>query len=371
MKKVQMKSDVYNSFLGFGCMRFPTKNDKIDRELATEMLDYAYSHGVNHFDTAYPYHAGESELFLGEYLKKHDRKSFTLSTKLPVWKVEKYEDFELLLDEQLAKLQVEYFDFYLLHALGKERWDIIVEYDVFRFIEEAKRKGKIRYIGFSYHDNREPFQKIAKAYNWDFVLLQINYIDYTSQQGIEGYKLLEERNIPVWVMEPLKGGRLATLAPDMTEIYRKVNPDDSAAKWAFRWVHTLPNVKMIFSGMSTLDQVKENCEIFNDITPLNDEEIKVVDKVREMIENRVKVACTSCKYCLPCPVGVEIPKNFQIYNDAYMYNNKERGQEGYKHGLQEEQKALNCIECGQCLEQCPQHLEIPNLLREVVSYFTD
>ncbi|MDF2699931.1 MAG: putative oxidoreductase [Haloplasmataceae bacterium] len=371
MKKIQIKNDVNNSLLGFGCMRFPTKHGKIDRELATKMLDYAYEHGLNHFDTAYSYHDGESELFLGEYLKKHDRKSFTLSTKLPVWKVKKYEDFEVFLDEQLNKLQVEYFDFYLLHALNKERWDIIVKNNVFKFIEEAKAKGKIRYCGFSYHDGKEPFKEIINSYEWDFCLLQINYIDFNIQQGAEGYDLAASKGIPVWVMEPLKGGNLVTLAEDIMNHYQKVNPNDSAAKWAFRWVHSLPNVKLILSGMSSLEQVEDNCAIFDDITPLNELELKIVDEVRVMINNRVKVACTGCRYCLPCPVGIEISKNFSIYNNSYMYNNKGSGKWQYNSNLKIEQRSYNCIECGQCLDQCPQKLPIPQLLKEVTAYFTE
>lgn len=370
MKKIHMKKDVYSSFLGFGCMRFPTKNEKIDRELATEMLDYAYEHGVNHFDTAYPYHGGESELFLGEYLKKLDRNTYTISTKLPVWKVREYADFEKLLDEQLEKLQLEYFDFYLLHALNKKTWENIVKNDVFKFIKEAKEKGKIKYIGFSYHDDKELFPKIVNSYNWDFCLLQINYIDYKSQQGVEGYELVTSKGIPVWVMEPLKGGRLATLAPDIMENYQKIN-NDSQVQWAFRWVHTLPNVKLILSGMSSLDQVEDNCKIFNDITPLDDEEINAVNKVREIINKRIKISCTGCKYCLPCPVGINIPKNFQIYNDAYMYNNKLRAKESYNLGLKVEERAHNCIECRQCIDLCPQNLEIPKLMNEVSEYFGD
>jgi len=366
MKKIQMKADVANSLLGFGCMRFPTQNGNIDRELSIDMLQYAYDHGVTHFDTAYPYHGGESELFLGEFLQKIERNSFTLSTKLPVWKVEKYEDFEALLDEQLKKLQVDYFDFYLLHALNKNTWKNIVELDVFKFIEEAKSKGKFRYIGFSYHDDNETYQEIGNYYEWDFCLQQINYIDYKNQQGVEGYQLMVDRNIPIWVMEPLKGGSLTTLADDIMDEFQAINPNDSSAEWAFRWVHSLPGVKLILSGMSSLDQVKENVKIFNQIEPLNEEEFKVIDKVRDMINNRVKISCTACNYCMPCPNSVEIPKNFKIFNQAYMYNNMLSGKFTYKNHLKEEEKAINCIECGECIPKCPQNLDIPSLLQEVV-----
>lgn len=364
MKKIQMKEDVYNSLLGFGCMRFPTKNGKIDRELTLEMLNYAYQNGINHFDTAYPYHDGESEILLGEFLKDLPRDSFTVSTKLPIWKVEKFADFEKYLDEQLQKLQLEYLDFYLLHALNKERWEIAVKNNVFEFFKQIKEKGKVKYIGFSYHDDKETYQKIGTSYDWDFCLQQINYIDYKKQQGVEGYELMASRNIPVWVMEPLKGGNLTTLSDDIMEEFKKVNPDDSSAKWAFRWVHTLPGVKLILSGMSTLEQVKENINIFKDIEPLNSEELKTVDKVREMINNRVKVHCTGCNYCMPCPNSVNIPRNFRIYNESYMYNNLHLGKSMYKN-LKEEEKAVNCIECQECIPKCPQKLDIPTLLHEV------
>lgn len=371
MKKIQMKEDVHNSFLGFGCMRFPTKHDRIDREEATKLLDYAYDHGVNHFDVAYPYHGGESELFLGDYLKKYKREDYTLSTKMPIWKVEKYEDFDALLDEQLERLQVDYFDFYLLHALNKKTYQNIVDNGIFDWIKKIKQTDKVRYIGFSFHDDKDTFQEIANAYQWDFALLQINYIDYDTQQGIEGYELLTSKGIPVWVMEPLKGGRLATLAPDILSHYKEVNPDDNAAKWAFRWVHSLPNVKLVLSGMSTMEQVEDNINIFKDIEPLNDKELQVVDHVKEIINNRVKVQCTYCNYCMPCPVNVNIPKNFKIYNDGYMYNNQLRASESYRMGLKVDERAVQCIECNQCMEHCPQDLQIPDLLGEVAEYFKE
>lgn len=364
MKKIQMKADVYNSLLGFGCMRFPTKNDKIDRKKTFAMLKYAYENGVNHFDTAYPYHDGESELVLGEFLKDLPRDTYTVSTKLPLWKVEKHDDMEKILDEQLEKLQLEYLDFYLLHALNKNTWEKAVNNNVFKFFETIRKKKKVRYIGFSFHDDKETFQKIATSYDWDFCLLQINYIDYEKQQGIEGYELMAKRNIPIWVMEPLKGGNLTTLSDDIVAEFKKVHPQDSCAKWAFRWVHTLAGVKLILSGMSTLDQVKENIEIFKDITPLKPDELKTVDKVREMINNRIKVPCTSCNYCLPCPSHVNIPRNFRIYNESYMFNNINLGKVMYRN-LREEEKAINCIECEECLPKCPQKLDIPTLLREV------
>ena len=369
MKKVKMKDDVYNSLLGFGCMRFPTKHSKIDRVLSSEMLDYAFSQGLTHFDTAYPYHGGESESFMGEYLKKHDRSTFTVSTKSPVWKINEFADFEKYLDEQLEKLQLDYVDFYLLHALNKNTWRNIVKLGVFKFLEQAKASGKVRYVGFSYHDDKRTFTEIAEAYPWEFCLLQINYIDYTTQQGMEGYDLLTKKGIPVWVMEPLKGGRLATIAPDIMEKLKAINPNDSAAKWAFRWVHSLENVKLILSGMSTLEQVAENCDMFKEITPLNPQEMSAIDEVREVINNRVKIPCNLCGYCVPCPIDINIPKNFEIYNDAYMYNNKLRAMDSYNFVLKEEQKAPQCIMCNECIDKCPQNINIPEFLREVAHYF--
>ena len=182
MKKIKMKNDVTNSLLGFGCMRFPTENGKIMHKETIDMLKYAYDNGVTHFDTAYPYHDGESETVLGDFLKTLDRQTFTVSTKLPIWMVKKHGDMEMYLDEQLKKLKVDYLDFYLLHALNKERWEIALKHDVFRFIEDVKRKGKIRYIGFSYHDDKETYQKIGLSYDWDFCLQQINYLDYKTQR---------------------------------------------------------------------------------------------------------------------------------------------------------------------------------------------
>lgn len=366
--KRPINSQTINSLLGFGCMRFPTKNGKINRDLATEMLDYAFKNGVNHFDTAEPYHEGESEYFLGDYLKKHTRESFTISTKMPVWNVKKHEDFEEILDNQLEKLKVDYIDFYLLHALNKNYWDKIRELNVFDFIKKVQSQGKIKYIGFSFHDDYETFTNIVDSYSWDFCLMQLNYIDINHQQGIRGYKYCEENKIPVWIMEPLKGGKLSNLAEDIVDKMRILNPKDSPTKWAFRWVASLPNVKLILSGMSSIEQVKENCNSFTRIQSLSDDEYNIIKEVKNEIDNRIRIDCTSCKYCLPCPVGVNIPRNFSLYNLSFMFNDKEGSKTSYDRYMKDEERASSCVSCGKCISKCPQNIDIPTELKKVSGY---
>ncbi|ERJ13345.1 aldo/keto reductase [Haloplasma contractile] len=369
MKKVNMKPDVNNSLLGFGCMRFPTTEEgKIDREQSIEMLDCSYQNGLNHFDTAAPYHGGESEEFMGDYLKKYSRDSFTVSTKLPVWEVKEYDDFEKILDRQLNKLQLEYIDFYLLHALNKDTWKNIVHHDVFKFIKEAQAKGKFKYIGFSFHDDLDLFKEIANSYDWDFSLMQLNYMDQDHQQGMTGYEMMTERNIPVWVMEPIKGGKLANLADDLRDKLDNVTPGDHPAKWALRWCASLPNVKLILSGMSTLEQVKQNCDTFSSLEPLNQDEQAIIEEVRVEITNRLKVDCTACNYCMPCPEDINIPHNFTLFNESYMYNNKKMAENSYQ-SMSLEKQAISCIACGKCLEQCPQKIDIPAQMQNVADYF--
>ena len=272
------------SMLGFGCMRFPQRLDgTIDETEAEKMIHKAIAEGVTYFDTAYPYHNGESEKFVGKVLKKYPRSSFYLATKMPVWKINSKEDAEEVLKEQMERLQVEYLDFYLLHALNKERWDKIVEMDILSLCEEWKAQGKIRYLGFSFHDEYAVFEEILSSRKWDFCQIQYNYMDREEQAGDRGYALAERLEIPMIVMEPIKGGLLGVLPEDLTAILQKANPNASTASWALRWVGTHKNVKIILSGMSNYQQVMDNLETFAKFQPIS----KASDPIKDAIATTI------------------------------------------------------------------------------------
>ena len=355
------------SLLGFGCMRFPTNAEgKIDREKAEAMMDKAIAAGVNYIDTAYPYHGGESELFVGEVLKKYDRDSYYLATKLPLWAVHSLEDVDKLFNEQLSKLQTDYVDFYLMHAMGGSKWREMVKMGVVERLEKLKAEGKIRYLGFSFHDSYEAFEEIINARDWDFCQIQLNYMDVNDQAGMKGYKLTEEKQIPLVIMEPIKGGMLANYGGDIAEVFHALDKDASFASFALRWVGTLPNVKVILSGMSTMEQVEDNLKTFGDFKPMSEEELATVDKVVEILNNRVQNGCTGCSYCMPCPAGVNIPKNFRIWNTYHMYQNYNAVRWNWETEMRDEERANKCIECGMCESICPQALQIREDLKRVM-----
>lgn len=345
------------SLLGFGGMRFPTKDGEIDYELSSKMVDIAYKNGVNYFDTAYPYHDGKSELFFGKAMKKYDRKSFFLATKMPLWAVKSREDAERIFNEQLEKLQTEYIDFYLFHAVDKGRWEQIKNLDLISFCEEKIKEGKIRYLGFSFHDEYDVFEEIITARKWDFVQVQLNYIDEREQAGLRGYELTKKLGIPVIIMEPVKGGTLARLPDEVDKLYKDYNPDASTASWAMRWCGSLDNVKLILSGMSSEEQVLDNLKTFNNFTPLNEEETALVGKVAKVLLSREKNPCTDCRYCLPCPAGVNIPANFDRWNKYHVYGDKENAVKRWTD-FKDEEKAKNCVKCGLCETKCPQKINI-------------
>lgn len=364
------KLGVKPSLLGFGCMRFPLREDgHIDEAEAEKMLDKAIASGVNYIDTAYPYHNGDSEPFVGRVLKKYDRGSLYLATKLPVWKVETIEDVKETFQEQLNRLQVDYVDFYLLHALSKERWDKILKLGILDYCEELRSQGKIKYLGFSFHDSYEVFEEILTYRSWDFCQIQYNYMDREHQAGEKGYALAERLGVPMVIMEPIKGGSLAVLPEDIAAMYKDVDPQASVSSWALRWVGTHPNVKVILSGMSTYDQVLDNLNTFENYKPLNVEEQKLVDQVAKTMKSRVKNGCTGCRYCMPCPFGIDIPKNFAIWNHEAMYGNPEAAKKKYERELSESARADQCRKCGACEKECPQAIAIRQDLVRVAEDF--
>ena len=372
MEKRKIKNlNINVSLLGFGCMRFPMKEGKVDILEVKRMLDFAYLNGVNYFDTAYPYHEGESETIVGNIIKHYDRETFYLADKLPLWECENKDDIDRVFYEQLEKCGVDYFDFYLIHAVNEERIIQVKELKVLKKLEQYKKEGKIKYIGFSFHDNLDIFKKWVDLYQWDFVQIQLNYMDVNHQQGIEGYHILTEKGIPVIVMEPVKGGGLVKFNRTIEKIFTDYNNNTSIASWAFRWVGSLPNVKIVLSGMSTMEQLKDNLKTFSDFHPLNREEQSVINRVRREILDLSKVDCTSCNYCMPCPRGVDIPGNFRLYNAFSMYQNIKHIKGEYNNLINNGSSADVCVDCGECLPKCPQQIQIPSNLIKMQKYFKE
>ena len=368
------KTGLEASVLGLGCMRFPVVGEdasKIKKDEAIEMIRYALDHGINYIDTAYPYHGGESETLVGEALKDGYREKAILITKSPGWLIKTKEDFHKYLDEQLKKLQTDHLDIYLLHALNVNTWATYKEIDVFSAIEEAKAQGKIKHIGFSFHDEYKVFEEIINAYNWDLCMLQLNYMDMEEQAGLKGLKLAEEKGIPVIVMEPLKGGMLANPSQEVSELWETYPEKRSAVEWALRYVSNFENVKVVLSGMSSLDQIKNSISIADQLTVgnLDDAGLELVEKVKEAYKARVQVPCTDCKYCVPCPQGVQIPRAFTFYNRAHIFNQIEAIKGQYNAQVPAEAKAGQCIACGICEPKCPQKIQIIDSLKRVAVAF--
>ncbi len=351
--------------LGYGCMRFPIKDDKIDFEYSRNLIHHAYNNGINYFDTAYNYHGGESETFLGKILSEFKRESYFLTSKLPVWEVKEEGDAEKLFNEQLKKCNTEYFDFYLLHSLNKKSIETVEKFKLFDFILKKKNEGKIKNIGFSFHDTNDVLKEFAAAHEWDFIQLQINYWDWEKDDAKSMYETLENLNIPCFVMEPVRGGFLASFAPHAMKRFMDYHPDKSIASWAFRWVASLPNVALILSGMSTMEQLKDNIETFTNIKPITDEEQKVINEVIEDLKKINPIPCTGCRYCMNCQYGVDIPGVFGIYNDYKKSENKDIAKRSYFTMMSEKRRGENCQKCGECVPKCPQHIDIPEELEKI------
>ena len=354
------------SRLGFGCMRFPTTPEgKIDEPRAEAMLDSAYRAGVNYFDTAYFYHQHTSEAFVGRAMKKYPRESFHLATKMPMSIVTSLEQGKEIFEGQLATLQTDYIDFYLLHALSGERWEKTKEMGMVEFLEEQQRKGRIHHLGFSFHDDYAAFEKILTDREWDFCQIQFNYMDTEIQAGMKGYELAKKMGVPLFIMEPVKGGSLATISEDITQKFKAAHPDWSVASWAMRWVASLENCKVILSGMTTEEQVEDNLKTFSHLEPLTQADLKVIEEVRAAVRAKVFIGCTACRYCMPCPFGVDIPDNFRMMNDYKMYSNERALDAHWNRFLDEGERATACKKCGKCERACPQHLPIRQKLQEI------
>lgn len=356
------------SALGFGAMRLPTIDGdpgRIDEPEATRMVRYAIDHGVNYVDTAYPYHQETSEPFLGRALADGYRERIRLATKLPSWMVKESEDFDRYLNEQLKRLRTEHIDFYLLHSLNAQTWTNVRDLGVLQWAERAIADGRIGHLGFSFHDTLEAFKEIVDASDlWLFCQIQYNFMDTENQAGTEGLRYAADKGLAVVIMEPLRGGLLAGRSPAVVQgLWDAAPRQRTPADWALQWVWNHPEVSLLLSGMSTMEQVEQNVASASQSGPgtLTEEELDIVSRVRDAYRGLAPIPCTNCQYCQPCPSAVNIPRIFEVYNDAIMYGDEQAARMAYQW-VEKDRRAELCVECGECLEKCPQQIDIPEWL---------
>ncbi len=361
------------SILGLGLMRLPTdKAGKIDQDASMLMLDHAFASGVNYFDTAWPYHNGESEPLLGKWLEKATRENIFVATKLPCWLIKEPDDLARYFEQQLERMRTDYVDYYLLHSLGKRSWDAMKKFKALDFLDRMRSDGRIRHIGFSFHDKYPVFKSITLAYEWDFCQIMLNYLDTHYQAGINGYRLALEKQMGIISMEPLRGGKLVQQVPDeVKKLWGRSKQAWTPVQRALNWVWNLEGCIVALSGMSSMEQLQENIGLADlaQANILDTRELELYKKARLAYLRRIAIPCTECRYCLPCPYKVSIPACFGIYNDAKMFGTRDRHKREYQDWLPEETRADKCVSCGACLSKCPQHIDIPNRLKEVSEYF--
>jgi len=358
------------SALGFGCMRLPTKgkdHSNINKREATQMLHYAIDHGVNYIDTAYPYHGGNSERLLGRALQGGYREKVRLATKLPCWQVESPRDFDRYLNEQLERLQDDHIDFYLLHGLNRDRWPKMRDLGVLKWAEGAIADGRIAHIGFSFHDDYEVFQEIIDAYDkWTLCQIQYNYIDIENQAGTKGLKYAASKGLAVVIMEPILGGRLVDPPRPIQDLWDSAAQKRMPADRALQWVWNQPEVSVVLSGMSAMQHVQENVASAeaSGIHTLAKEELALIARVREKYNELCPIPCTKCGYCMPCPNGVNIPRNLEIYNEGVMYDKPDSARQAYTR-LSEDERANVCTQCRECEALCPQSIPVSEWMPRV------
>jgi predicted aldo/keto reductase-like oxidoreductase len=362
------------SALGFGCMRLPTADGQrnspnIDEAQAVSMIRHAIDNGVNYFDTAYPYHDGQSELIVGRALQDGYREKIKLATKLPTWLVNAPEEFDKFLDEQLKKLQTSYIDFYLLHSLDQGRWrNVVLRHHLLTRAAAALADGRIRHLGFSFHGDFAAFEEILNGSDlWSFCQVQYNYIDIENQAGTRGLEMAAAKGLAVVVMEPLMGGRLADPPPDIRQAMDNFPMHRSPARWALDWLWDQQEVCVVLSGMSTMNQVEENLSFANasSIGAFNSADHALIAEVREKYNARTVIPCTRCGYCMPCPTGLDIPVNFEFFNYAHTFDDLPSARFRYNVFLSQSQRSGACINCGTCEPLCPQHIAISEWMPKV------
>ncbi len=366
------------SVLGYGCMRVPQKLGRIDEARATRQIRFAIDQGVNYVDTAMIYHMGANEPFLGRALSDGYREKVKLATKLPLSAVKTREDMDRVLGAQLDMLKTDYIDYYLFHGLNGQVWQEMDRLGGRDFMDKAKGDGRIRFAGFSFHGDIDAFKGIVDAYDWDVCLIQYNYLDENNQAGTEGLKYAAARGLGVIVMEPMRGGNLAgRIPPAVQAIWDEAEPRRSPAEWALRWVWNHPEVTVVLSGMNREDHIRENLRIADEAYPdsLSEGELELVGRASDTYRALMKAGCTGCRYCMPCPSGVDIPSCFELHNGAHIFGDKQVARIMYLlrlGGLGESGVsglASECVACGECEEKCPQDLPVPELLEEVVKDF--
>lgn len=366
--------DTEVSLLGLGTMRLPCKtslkrenNPLIDYKKGQELVDLAYENGVNYFDTAYMYHVGKSEKFIGTALKKYPRDSYFLADKLPIWMCEKKSDMERIFKKQLARTGSDYFDFYLLHSLNKENFEKCEKYGAYDFIIEKKKQGLVKNIGFSFHGTVEDLKNIISAHQWDFAQIQMNYLDWKNQDAQTQYQLLTDAEIPVIVMEPVRGGKLAEVSPEIEKMFNIAAPDKSPASWAIGFVASHSNVITVLSGMNSATQMEDNLNTLTDFKPFGDREYKICENAAAIMNKSDVIPCTGCDYCGSCPKGIKISSIFAVYNKIKAGSvSMEEGKALY---AKIDNKADACILCRKCADHCPQAIDIPEKIKEINSFF--
>ncbi len=370
------KTGLNVSRFGIGCMRLPLKQNfsrqtddsGIDEDEAIKMIRYGIDNGVNYYDTAYVYHGGNSEVILGKAVKGYDRQKLYVADKLPQWMVRQKGDFDRLLDEQLKRLDMSYIDFYLVHSLDGASWEKMRKFDIREHLDKIKADKRVRYAGFSFHGDADAFKSIIDSYDWDMCQIQLNYMDQNEQAGVEGLKYAAKRGVPVVIMEPLRGGRLAqNLPPGVVKVIDEAKIKRTPVEWAFRWLADLPEVAVVLSGVSTMEQLVENIEIFDKTYPhsMTAEDQDTINKMMDAFRQRIYVGCTKCNYCMPCPQNVDIPTIFDYYNDMGMYDSYNQCRSFYRYELAKNGRdASKCIECSQCEDKCPQKIPIMQKLKD-------
>ncbi len=376
------KIDKELSILGFGCMRLPVNKDgSLDKKRAIDQIRYGIDNGINYLDTAWPYHGGQSEPLVGEALEDGYREKVHIATKLPSWLIKNRADMGVYLDNQLELLQTKCIDFYLLHNLNGPTWETLKSKHVLDFIDAAKAGGKIKYAGFSFHGHIADFKTIVDEYDWEFCQIQYNYLDEDHQAGREGLEYAAAKDLGIIVMEGLRGGNLGNpqQPPEVAAIWDSAQKKKTPVEWALRWIWDHPEVTVVLSGMNEEAHIKENLNIAEDAKPgsLDDTEQAVIRQASDTYKKLMKVSCTGCEYCKPCPEGVNIPAALEVYNKLHLFKNVEEAKFLYAircSGLfsgQDVQYASLCVQCGECIEKCPQQIDIPTVLEDVVGDLED
>jgi predicted aldo/keto reductase-like oxidoreductase len=364
--------DFQVSALGFGCMRLPTKDKEVDVDEAVRIIRHAIDNGVNYLDTAYPYHGGKSETTVAAALKDGYREKVKIADKMPIWDVKEYDDLDRLLDTQLERLEVDTIDFYLLHNLQAPSWPRMRDLGAVKWLEKVKAEGKIGEMGFSYHDNHETLAEIIDSFDgWSFCQIQYNYVNEDVQAGTKGLEYAADKGLAVVVMEPLLGGCLANPPARLRELFEKAG-GKTPADWALKWIWNKPEVATVLSGMSSMQQVEENLASANEsgVGTMTDEQLKVVAAAKEIHEELHPIPCTRCGYCMPCPSGVDIPRNLQLYNDATVYEGNQQGlNKNLYNDTPEDKRASSCTACLECEQACPQNIKISEWMPKIHERF--